>query len=505
MTKIYINEQQYKHNILNEKITDVVYHFSSLQAISKMAKGNKMYFQSALGKPNSDDYDKKKKFYISTTRQKNSTMGYASYYNNFNFGRIELNGEKLMENLSGKPIQYWPNGKSQYYGTGNNPQSDYYKNDKFSESQRIHHENEEEDRIFSNKPSLERLDEFVIRIDIMVNKKFMMDDYSYFKNITESKLFNKTYFYDNINEFNKQSSRTCDSMVLNFVKDNDGKEEIDKFETLRNRKNYSNLENSIAKIMLVKFFMEKNSFADSEIEDFSIEYVNRNGLEEFKGGLISSFYNELRKANNFERVLVNIIEDARNYSDTPTELGEIYLRLLHNFFKEKKVTSYAELLNKFKNKYYDTYNKRNDIDYIKPVKFLTCRTNYVKKVIPYPDNTPAKLIVNDDDLDNLCYEITGTIDDNGYIKTSYDAFFNYIKSLIVKNKISVNGLISLMKNYMKDKEFEYINDMYLKLEEQTIYFYEIGDEYILPQFNVIEDTAKEKTHDVIDKFYMKRT
>lgn len=75
MTKIYINEQQYKHNILNEKITDVVYHFSSLQAISKMAKGNKMYFQSALGKPNSDDYDKKKEILYLNDKTKKFNNG----------------------------------------------------------------------------------------------------------------------------------------------------------------------------------------------------------------------------------------------------------------------------------------------------------------------------------------------------------------------------------------------------------------------------------------------
>lgn len=86
-------------NLLNESLTDIVYHFTSSDNLIKILKNNSIQFSTALGSDR--DLKNRGKFnYLSVTRSKMS---------GFNFGnaKIVFDGRKLNQKYKSIPLDYW--------------------------------------------------------------------------------------------------------------------------------------------------------------------------------------------------------------------------------------------------------------------------------------------------------------------------------------------------------------------------------------------------------------
>ena len=216
--------------LLNEGLSDILYHYTSIPNGYSICKQDIIYLQSAYGK-DSDNYDRKRKFYLSCTRLFNSSFGYSS---KFSFGgvRIKLDGRKLSQNFKGKTINYWNglNDKFYYYKTmpknheefnksiswdlnrykeknPNATEDDIQKfiNMNFNNSAQKHVDNETEDRILSYSPSIQNAHDYILSVDVLMpdlntNEKTKKMAYSFLYNTRLRKLVK---IFDNVKDFNK--------------------------------------------------------------------------------------------------------------------------------------------------------------------------------------------------------------------------------------------------------------------------------------------------------------
>ena len=70
-----------------------------------------MFCQSAKVGSGADDLSSKYDFYISFTRSKSSQEGFGYTSTRSTIARIEFDGDKLSNNFSGKPVNYWGSGE----------------------------------------------------------------------------------------------------------------------------------------------------------------------------------------------------------------------------------------------------------------------------------------------------------------------------------------------------------------------------------------------------------
>lgn len=98
-------------NILNESLSKNVYHFTTLGALKSIIYKNTIKCSHVDPKSADDSLNKGYIFYLSLTRNFNSTIGYVGNLNadkeTFKFNvRIELDGEKLNNKYKGEPVEW---------------------------------------------------------------------------------------------------------------------------------------------------------------------------------------------------------------------------------------------------------------------------------------------------------------------------------------------------------------------------------------------------------------
>lgn len=162
--------------ILNEGISDITYHFTSIHSCIKILTKNAFFL--TLSSNQSDSYDNKRLFYLSTQRGRNKNLGYAGHYSGC--VRIQLNGNVLMQNYAGKPVDYWgaSMGKQSYYKQDRDyPQS-------FATKQ-THHNFEMEDRLLSYQSVIENANKYITRIDVFIDPRLYKKEVAKKNNNTE--------------------------------------------------------------------------------------------------------------------------------------------------------------------------------------------------------------------------------------------------------------------------------------------------------------------------------
>lgn len=162
LKKIQITENQYK-TLLNEMLSSVLYHFTTLGGMHEIAKTGSIYLNTSYRGLN-DNKHKNKKFWFSFTRQYSSKFGYSKDKN----VRIEFDGDLLNQRFEGKPIDYWGEtmGKQNYF---KNPY-EYQPNKKIIDYTQSN--TESEDRLFSNEPKIDNVYKYIKRIDILIDNSY---------------------------------------------------------------------------------------------------------------------------------------------------------------------------------------------------------------------------------------------------------------------------------------------------------------------------------------------
>lgn len=125
-------------DILVEKVSDVVYHFTSYGNAIKILKHNTIGLSPFLAKDvESKVINTKKLFYLSTARSKLGNYG----QNNYSMIAFVLDGRKLSQRYSAKAIDYWGVPKS----------------------------SEMEDRILSDRPYIKDASQYIKSVDVFFN------------------------------------------------------------------------------------------------------------------------------------------------------------------------------------------------------------------------------------------------------------------------------------------------------------------------------------------------
>ena len=242
MKRIIINESQYQ--LLNEGLSSLLYHFTSINNGFSICKDDKIYLQSALAK-DSDNYDKKRKFYLSCTRVRNSQFGYSYKFSRGGV-RIALDGDLLSNNFAGKQINYWNglNDKFRYYEYFPERSKDlegnmsweierFKKNHpgatpedikrfieyNFNDSAQHHTDNESEDRLFSYRPVIEDAHKYIKSIDVLLpglgngEDAESMKIASAFRFSVPPQIGRLVRIFNSVEEFNKPNGLNCNDIV----------------------------------------------------------------------------------------------------------------------------------------------------------------------------------------------------------------------------------------------------------------------------------------------------
>lgn len=218
--KIRINESQFNRLILEKHFSDLIYHFTELDSLSKILEDDMLMYSFDAYADNN--------YSISLTTTKSSQFGfpYFSYSRMGSFARITLDGRKLNYNHTGKRYQYYKDDSSESSVKGN---PEYYKPEmSYEEYKKKHNGNgvgyesnfnpkaqhmmdyESEDRIMRNsheKDGIEPIKPYIIRIDIFLCKDDFEEDIDYLYKIKQNFDNSKIFIYDNLKSFDMQSTK----------------------------------------------------------------------------------------------------------------------------------------------------------------------------------------------------------------------------------------------------------------------------------------------------------
>ena len=214
--------------LLNEMLSSKCYHFTTLNGLLRILKTNTFLLKTDVVSDTEHWEDKPRhRFFMSTTRVRDGRFGYNRFINkNSMLVRITLNGDLLNANYRGKPVNWKMH---------NNKIKGYFSNLRSAESiksssmydpdgrrAQIQPFVENEDRVYSNKPSIPNADRYIERIDILtyLSSNFADIDTQAMDILQDipSRFRNITHIYTTMKDFNRQSNN-MDNVDRSMVKD----------------------------------------------------------------------------------------------------------------------------------------------------------------------------------------------------------------------------------------------------------------------------------------------
>ena len=150
-----------------------------------------------------EEFNFKEMYYLSLTRTFDYRGGYPGFMgvnpiDGFNV-RIWFDGDLLNQSFRGKPVDFF---RDSYL----NKHKIFQKNwDNGTKIPKYHDSIETEDRLLSNKPIIEHVHKYIIRIDVLVDPTHdgMMGK---LHTLINTPFWNLLYFYDNAKDFNDKLS-----------------------------------------------------------------------------------------------------------------------------------------------------------------------------------------------------------------------------------------------------------------------------------------------------------
>ena len=337
-----LKEGNSKRVIIQEGISDVTYHFCTLQSLHSILESGKLSL--TMSSNASDSYHKTKLFYLSTQRSKSSKLGYSgnsSSHGKRPIARIELDGAKLMSaGFQGQPLDYWGKelGKQSDIGLGSSRvQSLFWSGGTYQpktqqdkeailKSQQTSSNFEFEDRIFSNKPSISL--DYINRIDCLIPDGNIEPIEKSILQLAENRGVSVS-FYDNEKDFVLETEHTLNGRILSsdgeYEKTKTGvsdekrlKYNADTVAILSSALLYYNYVNNIVngaigEKTLKKLSMVLDKFGLGRYYDYCVDKLPQivPFLDRYIG---SSFEESLRKANTEELRKNSLSENVMLYA-----------------------------------------------------------------------------------------------------------------------------------------------------------------------------------------------
>lgn len=205
--------------LLNEMLSSKCYHFTTLDGLLRILKTNTFLLKTDVVSDTEHWEDKPRyRFFMSTTRVRDGRYGYNHFIDKDDMlVRITLNGDLLNANYRGKPIN-WQMHSNKIRGydsdlrSAESTKSKSMYNVPDRKIAQIQPFVENEDRIYSNRPSIPNADRYIERIDVLT---YLSNDFvdidtqamDILQNIP-SRFRNITHIYTTMKDFNKQKDNT---------------------------------------------------------------------------------------------------------------------------------------------------------------------------------------------------------------------------------------------------------------------------------------------------------
>ena len=517
--------------LMKEALSSKVYHFTSVKSAFNILKTNEMFCQSSLA-TSSDDYSDKYKFYVSFTRVKSPKEGFGyNSYKSSSFARIEFDGDKLNNNFSGRPVDYWncesltnkrkymkdvTNQKAYKYvpydGNDNVDAKDMngvynydfkypkedspmyasfdgkiYKKEQIIPNEIQHHIfNETEDRIQTNKPIIENINKYITRVDILIDRNSEnKDDIVYARNLSFSKF---VFVYDNMKDFIMQSENTVNKEIQN---DESIENKIDLYKNVLrlSQNDYIGLLSSYLMLLTIdEQDMNKKFKLVSNILD-------NGNLGKYKGKVIKNISSH-RWGINIEDCINSLEAYAQNTSKEPTREGQEVLHFITSSMRKLGYKSFRDMYIKIKE---GNSKKESKIDTESRRTFTILETSYYKFDITDKKNVDFWYILGMKErlsdryyfFENIIYAMVrnGLIDK---VRGGEYTFTKYCKNLAHKN-ITLEDIDSIFGKI--GLTFQDLFEMYgltFSIETKDLDYWDFLDERVNAPFQYKNDDLWEQ-------------
>jgi hypothetical protein len=457
MKKIYIKES--KEHLLTEGLSNILYHFTSLNHGYKICKDDKIYLQSAYAK-DADNYDRKRKFYLSCTRIGNSQFGYSKKFSQGGV-RIVLDGSALATKYKGKQVNYWGGGTfTDKYGytkqaelNGNAAPNDKahvfwlnrwkkehpnaseeeiqnWINHNFYDDVQHHISNESEDRIFSYEPMIPNAHRYIKSVDVLIvdfekdpNKMALAQSFLY-RTLLGSRYVK---IFDSEKEFNNPNGKDANDKVEygeGYVSE----------DRLYYRKVYDCLEAVICFIAYANHDFDGKNFPKK-----TMEYLTKYELSEFKNKIGTIMAAPSKTWGGIQGIAEKLDAVRRYLSDEPNEYTYKISKMLTDYCLSIGANSFREayLIKKnMENEYYDLQrgNVYDRIDTNKKCAYLIVRRGVIS-LYPQKDKFSDAMGWDDEYCKSYADSFAGEImyDNEGKYNRSrsknYNSMFQYLYKL----------------------------------------------------------------------------
>lgn len=400
--------------LLNEMVSDVVYHFTHIYNIKKILESNVIRLSTSISS-RSDAMHKSKLFFLSTTRQFNGKVGY-SYGRE---ARIELDGRLLNQRYEGRPVDYWGTMDKEY-----------------------------EDRLFSSEPYITGANKYIRRISI-----FADDEKQYYDIQQCIKLANglgiEIAVFEDEREFNNpKSNKTINSKILSM-------ELTDPMAGWKTDNGSQNMYRGLTDI--IRYCVRLDNVSPDEIDGYVRKLFKKYGIDDDVEKYISIMNQDF---NSSVYILPNI--NARDLKMNP-HYG-LYSKMISDVLRRHGLTNTADA-----DVYYDRrkYQKSADhyenFDTDKTVRVLCWSQGEGQyRAIVNPDETPFWSLFEPYVKERFIERLTNHDYDYGvrsHKSKDNESFNKYIKHLTMNPRISVNEMLRIL-NRIDYYEDDIIDDIF---------------------------------------------
>ena len=409
--------------LVTERLSSVIYHFTSLSALHNILQNDAIVLRSSYGRI-SDDLHKQKKFYLSCTRQRNGLMGYSHKCS----VRITLDGDMLNNRFEGGPVDYW--GKSM-------GKQSYYDKDMYSQIPKLQSSTENEDRLYSNEPTIKNAKSYIRRVDVLLKSNFQDKvalSYAYHAILLGKGL---VFVYDNMDDFNKQSQNTVNEKIMSF-------EDIHTF--IPKGLNFNGAVTYGLSHML-SFFLIVDGIHPNDAKEYCGKLLSKYNLKEY----ISSVLKDINYHMRADDIDATLLDGIRTNGDM--YVYEKAFTMLRDFLRERGFANIFDakqaIKKRIKNSHWGDFDWEKTVDvFVFQSNGLTNRWGNV--VILHPDKT---LFWDIEGIDLNRRYFVDDIERNilSHKSKSDESFHKYIQHF-AKGKISVTQMLDFLNKLNTQEE-----------------------------------------------------
>lgn len=431
-----------ENNLISEGGSDIIYHFTYASYLVNILKNNEFNLSVAIGSKSDLDINKKRFFFFSTTRSRNTGFVQGDV-------KIVLDGFKLKQNYKITPVDYWQ------YST--NP-SDYENRNDYINA--LKH-SEQEDRIVSNKSTIPNAINYILELHILqgnYNVKYLhiINDYCKQNNI------NVSYYNDRKNWLNQTNN--IELPDLNDTNTDNEYSGVDRFDfRLASLISYNN-EDGYNKI--VDYLKDSDSInkLDKQLKDDTHNYLKLGAQYDYETDVIfkNTIHNIRTKTDANSKFLINLLVTDMRKNKTNTLSDYIVKK---QWAGKKNKTEYLNELFNYINSTID--NQLTDDIMNKLDNWIEIDGNYYNNA--YDSEELMGVIMKYVGLLKETYKKIVYSKDYDILKQSYYLDDNYMDKMFNYKFIDVTQSLKITD---MDRRFE---NGYLNKYVQDIFFYLITD------------------------------